>query len=91
MTNDDLVALVTQLNARVSALEKRVDALSVPAGKGWSGPVTFHEDNFNRLTQNMRMPAVAMRDLVNGVGDRDVRTIAKEDRESGKTTPGSGK
>jgi hypothetical protein len=94
MTQDELLDLVVvlqhrlaSLDARVSALETKVDAQSVPAGKGWSTS-SFHEDTFNKLTSWMTMPAEALRDLVNGVSDRDLRKIVREDRIAGKTVPG---
>jgi hypothetical protein len=78
---DELIELIAQLNARVSALEARMDqqSMAANAGRGSSTP-SFHQDTFNRLTENMTMPRNALAQLVNGVGDRDVQVIAREDR-----------
>jgi hypothetical protein len=79
---------VNDLTAVVTALALKVDAQSAPAGKGWVSPVTFSDDSYNKLTERMTMPANAMREMLNGVSDRDLQTITREDRIAGKTIPG---
>jgi hypothetical protein len=78
---------VNDLTAIVTALALKVDAQAVPARNSYVTP-TFHEDTYNKLTERMTMPANAMRDLLNGVSDRDLQTITREDRIAGKTIPG---